>query len=401
MEAGPAEQVPLNVEGQELVKEEPLAQPPWWRRPRRAGAAAALALLVLAAAAAALRAGGARNLSKAEVASTISEVANGEQISLSEWHQRRDFVANIRTGGSICTGIVSGNKVITAKHCADGGTKASSMQVMVSSKPNTWQRVQKIDLHPTLDVAVLTFSGNHRNSKQVVLDSVVPEVGERMRLCGFGTNHKGHAGRELHDTRPLQRTHCNFKDGVICAGSGAASGTSSCGGDSGGPWFQMRNNAARVEVVGVNSFGFGGTCGEPSKETGIVSVAAAKSFLQRVAPDFTWDAPSKCTDADNGAKDNDGDTCAWYTEHDRNGNHCGKHDDGDFKANTMCCRCGGGNGPEATTCRDTDNGAKDSDGDGCGWYTHNDQNQRHCGRHDDGDFKAKRMCCKCGGGRRR
>jgi len=324
------------------------------------------------------------------------QVAHGIQIPLSQWHDLRDFTALIRVGGFICTGTVSKNKVLTAKHCVDGGVTSSQVRVTASSRRNSPFAVTNIVLHPSLDIAILTLNGQHTNKKHLVLDAVLPRVGHQIRLAGFGLNHDGNAGRELHTTGPMQRVACNFGSGVICAGSGGSRKTSSCGGDSGGPWFQFRDNEALVELVGVNSFGFGGTCGVASKKTGLVSVAAAKDWILRHAPEFEFTNDVSCVDTDNGATDNDGDGCKWYTDNDANGNHCGKHDDRDFKAMSMCCRCGGG-----SRCVDTDNGAKDNDNDGCDWYDGRASRVGQCGGHDDTDFKARTMCCGCGGGRAR
>ena len=43
-------------------------------------------------------------------------------------------------------------------------------------------------------------------------------------------------------------------------------------------------------------------------------------------------------------------------------------------------------------CYDTDNGATDIWRDGCSWYN---DNVDKCGKYDDDDFKAKSMCCSC------
>ena len=46
----------------------------------------------------------------------------------------------------------------------------------------------------------------------------------------------------------------------------------------------------------------------------------------------------------------------------------------------------------------TDNGAKDKDGDDCSYY---DDSPEDCGTmYDDQDFQANAMCCACGGGDR-
>ena len=46
------------------------------------------------------------------------------------------------------------------------------------------------------------------------------------------------------------------------------------------------------------------------------------------------------------------------------------------------------------TCSDTANGATDTGRDGCDWY--NDKPQE-CGKYDDDDFVANSVCCACGG----
>jgi len=50
-------------------------------------------------------------------------------------------------------------------------------------------------------------------------------------------------------------------------------------------------------------------------------------------------------------------------------------------------------------CANTDNGAKDSGGDGCATYVPVAKAVKEwCGVYDDADFKSKEMCCSCGGG---
>jgi hypothetical protein len=195
------------------------------------------------------------------------------------------------------------------------------------------------------------------------LDHVIPDVGEQIRLSGFGNTHEGTVG-VLHTSGPLQRVRCppHVRGyGIICAASGDHSQKSSCGGDSGGPWFQFRDNEELVEIVGVNSFGYDHNaefpCGEFHQKTGLVSVAYIKDWILQHAPNFEFTDDISCSDSDNGASDLYGSGCDWYTKHDLNGNHCGHHDDRDFKANAMCCRCGGGSEGSAvvprprTTCK--------------------------------------------------
>ena len=50
---------------------------------------------------------------------------------------------------------------------------------------------------------------------------------------------------------------------------------------------------------------------------------------------------------------------------------------------------------EATSCADTDNGAKDKYGGGCVVYK---GHTGWCGLFDNSDFDSMQMCCVCGGG---
>ena len=128
--------------------------------------------------------------------------------------------------------------------------------------------------------------------------------------------------------------------------------------------------------------------------------------------------------------------------------NCGSYDDDDFKANDMCCACGGGGRaraqysaepeiddicpdsvasteesclkafPEELTkfCEDTAEDATDAYGDGCEWsrrgvrniltqnfgnlivlltIRYDDHSPDYCGDYDDDDFTANDMCCAC------
>ena len=61
-----------------------------------------------------------------------------------------------------------------------------------------------------------------------------------------------------------------------------------------------------------------------------------------------------------------------------------------------CAEANWDNGDCSAQCVDTDNGATDSDGDGCWYYTFD---PAACGGSwDDDDFWSGLMCCACGGG---
>ena len=62
--------------------------------------------------------------------------------------------------------------------------------------------------------------------------------------------------------------------------------------------------------------------------------------------DETWNELTErslqsCSSTNNGANDAYGDTCTWYANYP---DSCGRYDDADFRAASMCCECGGGSG---------------------------------------------------------
>ena len=97
----------------------------------------------------------------------------------------------------------------------------------------------------------------------------------------------------------------------------------------------------------------------------------------------------------NGILDDGDDDCEDYVG---NEHWCGRYDTWNFKSLDMCCACGGGNtDPEKLPqCVNTNNGAVDVFGDGCDEYVGRDM---YCGKYDLPDFKARDMCCTCGGGK--
>ena len=48
-----------------------------------------------------------------------------------------------------------------------------------------------------------------------------------------------------------------------------------------------------------------------------------------------------CKDTANGATDKEDGDCDWYLRHSDHRDQCGNLDDDDFKANDVCCACGG------------------------------------------------------------
>ena len=113
-----------------------------------------------------------------------------------------------------------------------------------------------------------------------------------------------------------------------------------------------------------------------------------------------------CFDTNNGATDSDGDGCSVYTN---NPNWCGGFDDGDFSSDDMCCTCDGGSEnaspPTAPTHTPAptvpcfDTNNGATDPFGDGCEYYDSNPLLACGGgYDDGDFSSDDMCCACGGG---
>jgi len=100
-----------------------------------------------------------------------------------------------------------------------------------------------------------------------------------------------------------------------------------------------------------------------------------------------------CKDTANGATDKEDGDCDWYLRHSDHRDQCGNLDDDDFKANDVCCACGGGTGGtvEPYAC----NGHNDFDcGDGeCVYWTDTCDGFSDCSdRSDESDEYAD---CDC------
>ena len=74
--------------------------------------------------------------------------------------------------------------------------------------------------------------------------------------------------------------------------------------------------------------------------------------------------------------DSGNDGCEWYALG-TNYQTCGNYDTEDFKARVMCCACGGGDDfavPYVIQCEDQDDGVADNGGDKCEWYGRSERN---------------------------
>merc|ERR1711920_866427 len=210
------------------------------------------------------------------------EVAFGDRISDEQWETTRDFAVFILIGGrSCCSGTIQGNAALTAAHCVDDADP-SDVQI------RTWKgplRVTRIELHPTMDVALLFLADTLEPNTQVFLPRTRLDSDDQAQLAGFGVTEDSGCG-DLYDTGLVDIIDCNRGFDVACAASGRGSRVSSCGGDSGGSWYKTSQSA--YFIVGVNSFGFDGGCGDIDKKTGFARVSSLEEWMQLFTTPFRF-----------------------------------------------------------------------------------------------------------------
>lgn len=189
------------------------------------------------------------------------------------------------------------NKVITAAHCI-GEEKSLRVGDLahvggLTFKQGLSSRIESIVVHPDwdpvtkrADIAVLTLANPRTTAKYDTInvrkmginrDSSVPAVGTVLTFAGWGQTSGREGGESVTRLRRANVTVAAWEDCVatgiarraplpdgleafaLCT-SGAAEGTSACGGDSGGPlYYRDRSPTGRLvyRVAGISSFVLG------------------------------------------------------------------------------------------------------------------------------------------------
>jgi len=348
------------------------------------------------------------------------KIVNGQDADPCEWRWQVSFQGSC--GGT----LIAPSWIISAAHCARAGlTKVTVGDYNINSDQDNPGKVKTFNVkqwynHPKYgdpvgnahDFALVEIDGAVDTNEcvgfaKLPTSSLTP--GAKCWITGWGTLQSGgqqpsrlqEAVVTTVSNEECKKAYGNqITDDQLCAQGQSDSGkiTDACQGDSGGPLVCEEDGTYTIH--GATSWGRG--CAQ-DKYPGVWSrVYEHLDFVD----EHLRGGGSGCQDTDNGAKDSYGDGCKWYTEFDWDKTECGKHDTAEFKANNMCCHCGGGTGeqptpaptPDPNVCKNTDGGATDNDDDNCKWYTDNDEHGEHCGKHDDDDFDAVQMCCRCGGG---
>jgi len=189
-------------------------------------------------------------------------------------------------GTQCCTGTVAGDVVLTAKHCVEGKTPADVKVETAYGKHG----VTKIEMHSSYDVVLLFLDSDAGTKNTMYLSDRTLQTGDNVAITGFGTTESKGCG-SLHDSGldSIQVKQCSaWGSEVACASSGWSSNVASCGGDSGGPWWRATGTNGPFYIVGVNSFGVNGKCGDYSKETGFVRTSAISAWVKSKTSAFTW-----------------------------------------------------------------------------------------------------------------
>jgi len=346
------------------------------------------------------------------------QIVNGHIANPCQWRWQVSFQGSC--GGT----LIAPSWIISAAHCAGLRTVTVGDFNIKSDRDNPGKvktfNVKQWIKHPKYkdprgnshDFALVEIEGIVETNECVgfaKLPSSRLAPGKKCYITGWGTlSQDGRQPAKLQQAvvTTMSNAECKQNYGnsisadMLCAQGKTDNGKiiDACQGDSGGPL--VCEEDGKYIIHGATSWGRG--CAKKNFPGIWARVFEVMDFID----EHLRGGGSGCEDTDNGKKDKDGDGCSWYTEFDPTRRRCGRHDDSDFEANKMCCHCGGGTGeqptpapmPDPNACKDTDGNAKDSDGDDCAWYTEHDEHGEHCGHHDDDDFNANRMCCRCGGG---
>jgi transmembrane serine protease 9 len=190
--------------------------------------------------------------------------------------------------GHFCGGsIIGSNWIVTAAHCVDGNTKASSIQVVYGtnflSQGGKVAQVSAIKIHDKwnkatydYDVAVLRTVQTIEQPAIILLDQAQAPtlfpIGVLSTVSGWGlTQEKGNISDVLQHVgvQVTSNEICNsptayagsITDRMACAGF-ATGGKDSCQGDSGGPMVVFDRKGGFV-LAGIVSWGEG--CARPNK----------------------------------------------------------------------------------------------------------------------------------------
>jgi hypothetical protein len=248
-------------------------------------------------------------------------IGKGQFVTDTDWKNKYDFVVLIRFWNcekgwhSICTGWIKDDIVVTAAHCAKKCSKATDFKE-VKTATESYEVTQLIRNDKWdgngghgHDIMMLRLNKKYENRVKFLLSSDRLQDSAKVNLLGFGQTETGDSGKPSITDSPLDVVSCPwcfYSNNVQCLSSGSHSDLTSCGGDSGGPWF-LTDDHGQIIIVAANSFGYQRflftcnpfydkekACGTHSKETGISPVSEDRDFIDTYAPRYFEWTHDKC-----------------------------------------------------------------------------------------------------------
>ncbi|HEX8346206.1 MAG TPA: S1 family peptidase, partial [Actinoplanes sp.] len=194
------------------------------------------------------------------------------------------FVAKVSVGDArACTGaLVDARWIVTAKACfADGATTVTAgpptlPTTVVVGRPDltaiTGHRLAVLSVlpHPDRNLALAELSAPVPDVRPVALGGGAPQVGDRLRVAGYGRTADEWVPNRLH-TAAFDVTAVTSTSFEI---DGVAEAAAVCKGDAGGPAF--REVDGRAELVGIN---------DTSWQKGCLGVTSTRDGAQEARTD--------------------------------------------------------------------------------------------------------------------
>lgn len=197
------------------------------------------------------------------------------------------FVSVWSPFGQVCSGTMIGARtVLTAAHCVDPGALLSVRFGADGNRPGETRAVERLDLHPTLDIAVLRIETPTVPFTPLALqrDRITPaRVGAPIEVAGFGASLDGFGvlGFLVTQVQSVRTTELEVQ---------GAGRRGLCFGDSGGPLLVLDEARGDVRVAGVLTSGEVDCVGRDL----FTLVEPAATFVRAVADDVVEQGPPTC-----------------------------------------------------------------------------------------------------------